>query len=134
MPTIPTFFIPGVPQDAQEEVLARLAQLRHVPVPLLPERIFMLTWEHNSEEWTAVVGETLRGIRLRYPKSRRKPIERGLPVSDSAVVLAILPGEPFFIETDGGRSQGVATRWSNPILARDIKASEHFSPFNPRSQ
>jgi len=56
MTEVPAFFLPGVAREQQEAAYCAIAQWCHEPVPPLDHRIYSITFEHNSEEWTATVG------------------------------------------------------------------------------
>lgn len=111
------FFLPSVSADKQEEVYSTLAKSVDCPVPSKKTRIYSITFRHDGDEWTATVGETLRGHTIADPSARAKNrrIERQL--GDSAVVLAIFPGDPYCVFTDRGYSAGSRSAWENPFMA-----------------
>jgi hypothetical protein len=83
---------------------------------------------HDGEEWTATVGERLRGSKLR--KTRRRgigSIERTVPLSDPAVVFAIFPGYPYMVVTNHGIGQSVGSAWANPFMAGEPRRITLFS-------
>lgn len=128
MAEAPQFFVPAATPDNQESVYADFARWCGCPVPSLERRIYSITYVHDGEEWTATVGESLRGRRFRTTRSRGVKVEREQPVSDPAIVLAIFPGVPYMVVTNhriGGRNVGSA--WENPFLAGQPKSVTYFS-------
>ena len=113
----PSFFVPSVASSEQEESYAAMAALVQRPCLPVSERVYSIAFQHDGAEWEAVVGQSLRGRTVANPRSRsrRGMVER--PVSDPAVVLAILPGAPYIVFTDGGRTAGERSRWENPFFA-----------------
>lgn len=128
MAAAPPFFVPAATTDNQESVYAEFARWCSRPVPSLERRIYSIAFVHDGEEWTATVGETLRGKRFRTTHSRGMKIEREQPVSDPAIVLAIFPGIPYIVVTNhriGGRNVG--SRWENPFFAGEPDSVTLFS-------
>ena len=78
------FFIPGVPDNEAEHVYADLARLCGVPVPPLGERIQQITFTHDGEDWTAAVGQHLRGSRTERKRRRGRMVDVTTRLSDSA--------------------------------------------------
>jgi hypothetical protein len=128
MAEAPQFFVPWATLDNQESVYADFAKWCNRAIPNLENRIYSITYVHDGEEWTATVGEPLRGKRFRITHSRGVRMEREQPISDPAVVLAILTGVPYIVVTNhgiGGRSVGSA--WENPFFAGHPKSVTYFS-------
>lgn len=128
MAEAPPFFVPAATTDNQESVYAEFARWCGRPVPSPERRIYSITFVHDGEEWTATVGEALRGKRFRTTRSRGMKIEREQPVSDPAIVLAIFPGIPYIVVTNhriGGRNVG--SRWENPFFAGEPDSVTFFS-------
>ena len=128
MPEAPQFFVPAATPDNQESVYASFAEWCSRAVPSLERRVYSITFVHNGDEWTATVGESLRGRRFRTVRSRGVKLEREQPVSDPAIVLAIFPGTPYIVVTNhriGGRNVGSA--WENPFFAGQPKSVTYFS-------
>ena len=116
MPEAPAFFVPGATPDTQEYVFAGLAKFANQPVPAPDQRVYSILFEHDQKEWTATVGETLRGIRLRRVKGGA--MELTVSVSVPAMVLAIFPGDPYLVVTDHRLgSKSVGSQLENPFLA-----------------
>ena len=111
------FFLPSVAAEKQEEAYAALGKIVGCPVPSHGSRIYSITYRHDGAEWTATVGETLRGHTIADPRARAKKRRIEKPVSDPAVVVAIFSGDPYFVFTDGGRGAGSRSNWENPFMA-----------------
>ena len=113
----PKFFVPEVADaDKYEEVFKALAKYCGVEPPLIDRRIYSITFVHDGEEWTATVGERMRGILLPNRRSRSKKPTIPQPLFDQAVVMAIFPGGeqfPHRVLTNGAPS-----KWANPFMAR----------------
>jgi hypothetical protein len=112
MERTPEFFIPNSPLSEHEAVYARYAAAIGCPVAPRSERYYSIVWKHNGEEWTATVGECLKGI-------RRKKAGRGKPprvehLGDAAVVQAIFSGPSCFRVVT---NSAPGSAWSNPLLA-----------------
>ena len=109
------FFVPHVEAEAMEGAFSELARRCHRPVPPAEERVRRITFVHDGEQWTAVVGQSLRGEKVRVTRGKHGRRERRAPLSDPAIVLAIFPGDPYLVVTDGGACSG--SRWANPFMA-----------------
>jgi len=127
MTDAPTFFVPAATPDNQESVYSGFAEWCHRPVPKPTERIYSITYIHDGEEWTATVGEALRGVRHRITRSHGKKLEQTIPLSDPAVVLAIFPGVPFMVVTNHHLVGNIGSAWENPFLAGQPKTVIYFS-------
>lgn len=124
----PRFFIPGVVPEKQESVLEKYAKAYGCPVPSPDQRVYSLTFDHDRVEWTATVGDHLRGTSRRTVRSRGKRIERTVSHSDPAVVRVILSDSSCYkVFTDGGLAAGTASRWANPFLAGMPQRVDFFS-------
>lgn len=122
------FFVPAATPDNQESVYEEFARWCNRTVPDQGRRIYSITFVHDGEEWTATVGESLRGRRFCTTRSRGVKIEREQPISDPAIVLAIFAGTPYIVVTNhllGGRNVGSA--WENPFFAGQPKSVTYFS-------
>jgi hypothetical protein len=127
MSDAPAFFLPAATPENQEEMFAELAKWCDRAVPPLAGRIYSITYVHDVAEWTATVGNTLRGVRRRVTRSRGKKIERTELESDPATVLAIFPGEPFMVVTNHGIGGNVGSAWVNPFMAGRPRSVTYFS-------
>lgn len=127
MPDPSVFFVPATAVEKAESVYADFAKWCGSKVPAPRDRVYSITWIHADEEWTATVGEPLRGIRR--VTAPGKKIERTDRLRDPAIVLAIFPDVPFKVVTnhfiDGKTS--VHSAWVNPFLASSIKSITYFS-------
>ncbi len=131
MPEIPTFFVPAATSENQESVYASFAEWCKCAVPALEKRIYSITYIHDSEEWTATVGESLRGIRRRTSRSGGRKVERTSHLSDPAIVLAIFPGSPFMVVTNHRIAGNVGSAWENPFFAGTPTSVTYFSFTKP---
>jgi hypothetical protein len=117
MSTSPQFFVPHAEPGTHEEAYAELARFAGRRALPLGQRIYAITYVHDGEEWTAQVGERLRGHTIADPRARAKYRRIERPVSDAAMVLAIFPGTPYIVVTDGGVVGVTRSAWENPFLA-----------------
>lgn len=115
MTEAPPFFVPAATAENQETVYGQLAARCDIAPPPKAERIYSIVFENHGEEWTATVGESLRGVRTRKVKQKGKTLERKESLRDRAVVLAIFPGVSFRVVTTHGAARGSA--FPNPIEA-----------------
>jgi len=120
---VPPFFVPTALPEKQEEVYADFAQWCRRAVPPQGKRIYSITYYHDGDEWTATVGETLKGTRQRT--SRLGSVSQAR-LRDPATVLAIFPGDPYLVVTDSRFSPGVVSRWGNPFMAGRPVSVTHF--------
>ena len=127
MAQAPSFFVPATSPETQEVMFADLARFAGRPVPGLSERVHSITYIHDGEEWIATVGEPLHGVRYQTTGSKDKKIERGHPVADPAVILAIFPGVPYKVVTNSHPVGNVRSAWENPFFAGQPKSVTCFS-------
>lgn len=127
MTEAPTFFVPAAAPESEESVYADFAKWCGRTVPPVESRIFSITYRHDGDEWTATVGETLRGIRRHVTKSKGKKVERSQHIGDPALVLAIFPGVPFMVVTNHRIAGNVGSAWENSFLAGQPTAITYFS-------
>lgn len=117
---VPLFFVPEIAEGDQERIYATMADACRVAVPTVDQRIYSIVFEHNREEWTATVGQRLRGTAT---SAKKRPIM----VQDDATVLAIFAGNPFMVVTNAGPFFGaIRSKWVNPFLAGIPKSVERF--------
>jgi hypothetical protein len=121
------FFLPGVLANKQEEAYSALAKLAGRPTPSADSRIYSITYRHDGGEWTATVGEKLRGHTVADPRARAKKRRTEKPLGDSAVVVAIFPGVPFLVFTDSGHGAGSRSAWENPFMAGQPTSVTYFA-------
>jgi hypothetical protein len=117
MTNTPAFFVPAATPDNEEEVYREFARWCHRSVPERHRRIYSIRYTHDGEEWTATVGQPLRGTRYKTTRVRGQKIERAQPVADPAIVLAIFAEEPFMVVTNHRIGGNVGSRWENPFMA-----------------
>jgi hypothetical protein len=128
MSEVPVFFLPGVTEvDDQEAAFADYAEQYGRPVPPLGQRVYSITYMHNGEQWTATVGESLKGVGYKMVRSRGGKREHTLKLHDCAVVVAIFAAGPYVVATDGGLISGGRSRWENPFYVGDPSVVVHFS-------
>ena len=109
---MPAFFVPQVEADLMEECYQQIAGLFNVTAPPPADRIFSITWTHDSVEWTATVGQQLKGFAtITKGRGRDQRISR-VARSTSDTVLAIFAGVPFQIAHDNH-----SRIWNMPIYA-----------------
>lgn len=132
MPESRAFYVPPEHPDftpeQQEAAYAEFAAMCRHPLPEPGKRIYSITFTHDGEEWTATVGETLRGVRYKTVRSRGQKVEQRIPVSDPATVLAIFPGDPYFVVTSHRFWGNVRSAWENPFMAGRPQSVTYFSP------
>lgn len=97
---MPDFFFPMVDPDKQEDAYQQVAKYVGAAPLALGERVYSMTWRHNSATWTATVGETLHGTEIITTGRGRNRREREVPRSSTDTVLAIFPGNPGMIAHD----------------------------------
>ena len=123
---MPKFFIPNQSIDDQESVYAQLAKSVSVAMPVPGKRIYSIRFKHNGIDWTATVGETLTGKSTKTVGRGMSKREVSSPVSDTALVMAIFSGNPFFVFTDSGLAQGSRSGWQNPFMAGIPNSVSYF--------
>jgi hypothetical protein len=69
-------------------------------VPPIGKRVFSISFEHGGIVWIATVGRNLRGRKPVLIK--HKETGRWRDIRDTALVLAIFPGEPYCVVTYPG--------------------------------
>jgi hypothetical protein len=112
MEQTPKFFVPNLPPSEHEANYIQNAAAVGCPAAPRSERYYSIVWKHNGEEWTATVGECLKGIR--HKKAGRGKPPRVEHLGDAAEVQAIFPGPSCFRVVTNSAS---GSAWSNPILA-----------------
>lgn len=124
----PAFFVPAATPENQESVYADFAKMGRSSVLPVSQRIYSITYTHDGEDWTATVGEHLKGVGYKSSRVKGKKIERELRLSDPAVVLAIFPGNPYIVITNHHIAGNVGSRWENPFMAGVPHSVTYFSP------
>lgn len=126
MAEAPAFFVPSAKPGKDEELYEAFAKMCRCPVPAPDQRIFSVNFHHDGDDWTATVGEPLRGTGFKTSRSGGKKVERSFPLSDPAIVLAIFPGEPHRVVTSAGFF-GPPGRWANPFYVGTPRWVTDFS-------
>jgi hypothetical protein len=113
------FFVPKVSIENAENFYAKLAAGCHRLVPASDRRVYEIEWDHDGEDWTATVGEHLRGKKIRTVRPKGRPFvsTETTPLSDPATVLAIFAGIPYMVVTDARPLGAVLSSWANPFMA-----------------
>ena len=117
----PAFFVPDIPADDHEASYAYLAGVGHCAVPPIEERIYSITFGRDGIEWTATVGLPMRGVKGEIKSVQGAKVWKETPVSDSTVIAAIFPGDPYVVFHTGGPS------WENPFYSSNVKSKMRFS-------
>jgi hypothetical protein len=120
------FFVPHANSDEAESVYEGFARWCGVDVPSANRRIASITFTHDGAQWTATVGEQLRGSITRRRRRKAGTVDVTTPLSDPAAVLAIFAGNPYFVVTDGRPLGGVVSGWVNPLMAGRPTAVTYF--------
>jgi hypothetical protein len=121
---LPVFFLRHELPELQEVSYARIAQKCEQIVPPLGERVYSISFDSDGTLWVATVGKHLRG-RKPVLVRRKRSGEWGPWFDDAASVLAIFPGVPCCVVTDGGYSS-TGSHFGNPFYATAI-GTEFFS-------
>jgi hypothetical protein len=121
MTNAPLFFLPEVTPEAQESAYTELANWCRRPAPIPEERVYSITYVHDRDEWTATVGERLRGTSRKRTRSGAERIDY---LTDQATVLAIFPSDPFVVFTNAGNTRSA---WENPFYVGRPKSITYFS-------
>ena len=121
-PFIPGFFVPLAALEKQEQAYAALAEAAGRAVLPPAERIYSISFRHDSEDWIATVGQPLRGSKIRTSRRRGRRVEQTIPLSNPSLVLAIFPGVPFLVWHDL-----TSRAWANPFLAGEPRSITRFS-------
>ena len=127
MKEAPVFFVPLELEENQEKIYTNLAKFCDRDVPEDGKRIYSITYVHNSEKWTATVGENLKGIPHRKSKSRNQSFGKNTQLFDKAIVLAIFPGSPYVVVTNHRITKNVGSMWENPFYVGSPKNTVYFS-------
>ena len=131
MPETRAFFVPpehpNFTPEQQESAYVEFAAMCHSPVPEPGQRIYSIRYNHDGTEWTATVGETLRGVRRKTVRSRGVKREQTSQVSDPATVLAIFPGVPYQVVTSEGWWPNVRSGRVNPFMAGQPTSMTYFA-------
>lgn len=125
MADVGRFFVSYVDEGHDEDAYETLTRLcGRQPAPR-DRRIESIVFEHNAEEWTATVGEELRGTEV--TKRRRKAgivdvMERS---SDRASVVAIFAGDPYLVFTNKN-IYGIRSIWESLFMVGQPRTISYF--------
>ena len=112
------FFLPRATDDEQAErlyeALAEFAGCEPAPPG---QRVRSIRFTQDGAQWTAEVGEELRGERTTQQLRRGDLIERTETLTSPTRVLAVYPGTPFVVVTDASPITGASSEWANPFTA-----------------
>jgi hypothetical protein len=137
MAQAPAFFLPPIAhynaseQDAAYVLIAEKCG-RTVPA----QRVYSITFRHDSDFWSATVGEKLTGSKTQQVgptdttdkgDKTDNSTEQTTQLSDEATVVAIFPGTPYLVVTDSGIISGGRTNWENPFYAPAPTSVTYFS-------
>ena len=116
MRAMTAFFLPRATDDEQAErlyeALAEFAGCEPAPPG---QRVRSIGFVQDGAQWTAEVGEELRGERTTQQLRRGELLERIETLTSPTRVLAIYPGTPFVVVTDAQPITGTASEWANPF-------------------
>lgn len=152
MAQAPAFFLPPIAHyNASEQDAAYLLIAEKCGRPVPAQRVYSITFRHDSDYWSATVGEKLTGSKTQQvgpPDEKDEPVEpdetdepdekdetdeagnsteQTTQLSDKATVVAIFPGTPYLVVTDSGIISGGRTNWENPFYAPAPTSVTYFS-------
>jgi hypothetical protein len=123
MADAPLFFLPAAAPERFEAAYAEMANWCHCAIPDFGKRIYSITFideDRGNEEWTATVGEVLRGIR------RGRQLGRKSPLSDGATVQAIFSNPRFTVVTNYRIAPSIRSDWGNPFYVDKSTSITYF--------
>jgi hypothetical protein len=125
----PPFFVPGCTPEEQETAFAAMGNglPNAMPVPEPGKRIYAISFRHDSDVWSATVGQTMRGRRPVW--QGRKKTDTTVSIEDSAIVRAIYPTHRdnlFWVYHDGGQDSRQRSKWALPFLAGEAAILDYF--------
>ena len=110
------FFLPRASDDEQAERLYEALAEFAGGEPAPPgQRVRSIGFTQDGAQWTAAVGEELRGERTTQQLRRGELIERTETLTSPTRVLAVYPGTPVVVVTDAQPITGTASEWANPF-------------------
>lgn len=101
------FFLYGAKPGMDETAYKAISRDNFEPVP--GSRIARIRFVHDGDVFTATVG------------SHVDPIDHRSLKTDTAIVRAIIPGQPYYVYTTKAEEGGPAgrSRWENPFMVGD---------------
>jgi hypothetical protein len=128
MAQAPAFFLPPIAHyDASEQDAAYVEIAEKCGRSVPAQRVYSITFRHDSDDWTATVGERLTGSKTQQIGPKDNSTEQTTPLEDAATVVAIFPGTPYLVVTDSGIISGGRTTWENPFYAGTPTSVTYFS-------
>lgn len=128
MAQAPAFFLPPIAHcDASEQDAAYLEIAEKCGRTVPAQRVYSITFRHDSDYWSATVGERLTGSKTRQIGPEDNSTEPTTRLNDAATVVAIFPGTPYLVVTDSGIISGGRTSWENPFYAGVPTSVTYFS-------
>jgi hypothetical protein len=122
------FFVPKGEPDESEAVYEGFARWCGVAVPPVSKRIASINFTHDAAQWTATVGEHLRGSLTRRRRRKGRMVDVTTALSDGATVLAIFAGDPYLVVTDARPRGDLVSGWVNPFMAGLPTSVSYFEP------
>jgi hypothetical protein len=118
MAQAPAFFLPPIAHyDASEQDAAYIEIAEKCGRSVPAQRVYSITFRHDSDYWRATVGEKLTGSKTLQIEPGDNTTEQTTLLDDPATVVAIFPGTPYLVVTDSGIISGGRTSWENPFYA-----------------
>ena len=128
MAQAPAFFLPPIAHyDASEQDAAYVEIAEKCGRSVPAQRVYSITFRHDSDLWSATVGERLTGSKTQQTGQADNSTEQTTPLDDAATVVAIFPGTPYLVVTDSGIISGGRTSWENPFYAGTPTSVTYFS-------
>jgi len=128
MAQAPAFFLPPIAHyDASEQDAAYVEIAEKCGRSVPAQRVYSITFRHDSDEWSATVGERLTGSKTQQIGPGDNRTGQTTPLDDAATVVAIFPGTPYLVVTDSGIISGGRTSWENPFYAGTPTSVTYFS-------
>ena len=124
MADAPLFFLPATTPERFESAYTEMANWCHCVIPNLEKRIYSITFideDRGNEEWTATVGEVLRGVRSGRQLGRKSSLR------DGATVQAIFSGPQFTVVTNYRVAPSIRSNWENPFYVDKPTSITYFA-------
>ncbi|MFP5325996.1 MAG: hypothetical protein ACLGHT_00770 [Acidimicrobiia bacterium] len=122
------FFVPHAGSEEVESVYEGFARWCGVDVPPTDRRVASIAFTHDGAQWTATVGDHLRGSMTRRRRRKAGTVDVTTPLSDPAAVLAIFAGDPYLVVTNARPLTDLVSGWVNPFMAGRPTSARYFEP------
>lgn len=122
------FFVPDANPEEAESVYKGFARWCGVDVAPADRRVASIAFTHDGAEWTATVGEQLRGSITKRRRRKAGTVDVTMPLSDPATVLAIFAGKPYLVVTNARPLSDLVSGWVNPFMAGRAASARYFEP------